>query len=544
MPARGLDGQPARRLEPAEQDILDEGRLPRTADAGHADEAVQGQPDVDPLEIVLGGAAHLEPGGRGIRRAGDAAGADHAFPQQVVRRERAARLAELRGRPEEDHLAAALPGTRAEVEDAVRRAHDPGVVLDHQQRVPGVAQPVQDADHPPDVAGVEPHARLVEDEEGVHERGAQRGRQVDALDLAAGERARLPIERQVAEADVDQVPEAGANLAQQQVRRLVERPGQRERAEEPPAARDREQRQLVQVELLAAESPEQGLRLQPRAVTGLAGAVGAVFREQHPDVHLVGLGLEPREVAAHAVPDILRPLPLAVDHPAALLVGQVAPRHVERDAAPFPEAHEVGLALARDAALPGADRAAAQRERLVRYHQAQVDADRPAEAPAARTRADRRIEGKETRGRVRVVPVAVGAVQVGREASRRPLAPVGQHRDESHLAAADPQRGLEGIDEAAAILRRQRHPVLDNLEQPLPRRPHPRVALTRQVPVDLLAGEIGGDRHRERHETAAGPAPQPDAARPRRAASPAIVSGVSRCTSRPQPPQKRPAARA
>ena len=169
-------------------------------------------------------------------------------------------LPQIRGRAEEDDLAAALPGSRAEVEDAVRRAHDPGVVLDHQQRVPGVAQPVQDADHPPDVAGVEPDARLVEDEEGVHERGAQRRRQVDALDLAAGERARLPVERQVAEADVDEVPEAGADLAQQQVRRLVERPGQRERAEEPLAARDREQRQLVQVEPLVPEAPEQRLR--------------------------------------------------------------------------------------------------------------------------------------------------------------------------------------------------------------------------------------------------------------------------------------------
>ena len=422
VPARGLDRKPARRLEPAVQDVLDEGRLPRTADAGHADEAVEGQPDVDPLEIVLGGAAHLQPGGRGIRRAGDAAGADRAFPQQVVRRERAARLSQIRGRPEEDHLAAALPGSRTEVEDAVRRAHDPGVVLDHQQRVPGVAQPVQDADHPPDVAGVESHARLVEDEERVHERGAQRRRQVDALDLAAGERARLPVERQVAEADVDQVPEAGADLAQQQVRRLVERPGQRERAEETLAARDRQQRQLVQVEPLVAEAPEQGLRPQTRAAAGLAGAVGAVFREQHPDVHLVGLGLEPREVAAHAVPDILRPLPLAVDHPAALLLGQVAPRHVERDAALLAEAREVGLALARDAALPGADRAAAQRERLVRHHEAQVDADRAAEAPAGRAGADRRIEGEEIRRRVRVVPVAVRAVQVRREAPRRALA--------------------------------------------------------------------------------------------------------------------------
>ena len=291
--------------------------------------------------------------------------------------------------------------------------------------------------------------------------------------------------------------------------------------------------------------------MQARAAAGLAGAVGAVFREQHPDVHLVGLGLEPREVAAHAVPDVLRPLPLAVDHPAALLLGQVAPRHVERDAALFAEAREVGLALARDAALPGADRAAAQRERLVRDHEAQVDADRAAEAPAGRAGADRRIEGEEVRRRVRVVPVAVRAVQVRREAPRRALAAVGRHRDERHPAAADPQRGLEGVDEAGAILRRRAHPVLDDLERPLPRRPHPRVALAREVPLDLLAGEVGGNRHRERHEEqrrGARSAPRPregdPSAGPKRPSVPRSISGESRRTSRPHPPQKSRAARA
>ena len=64
-------------------------------------------------------------------------------------------------------------------------------------------------DQPRAVARVQPDRRLVEHVERVHQRRADRGRQVDALELAAGERARLAVERQVAEPDLDQVAERG-----------------------------------------------------------------------------------------------------------------------------------------------------------------------------------------------------------------------------------------------------------------------------------------------------------------------------------------------
>jgi hypothetical protein len=38
--------------------------------------------------------------------------------------------------------------------------------------------------------------------EGFHERRAERGREIDPLHFTAGERARLTIEREIAEADV------------------------------------------------------------------------------------------------------------------------------------------------------------------------------------------------------------------------------------------------------------------------------------------------------------------------------------------------------
>jgi hypothetical protein len=54
---------------------------------------------------------------------------------------------------------------------------------------------------------VQPHRGLVEDEERARERGAERRGERDALRLAARERARLPIEREVAEAHALEVRE-------------------------------------------------------------------------------------------------------------------------------------------------------------------------------------------------------------------------------------------------------------------------------------------------------------------------------------------------
>src|SRR5690606_23399190 len=91
------------------------------------------------------------------------------------------------------------------------------VVLDDEQRVAGIAQLLEHADHAPHVAGVQTDARLVEHEQRVDERRAERGRQVDSLHLAAGQRARLPVQRQVAEADLVQVAEAGEDLVEDEL---------------------------------------------------------------------------------------------------------------------------------------------------------------------------------------------------------------------------------------------------------------------------------------------------------------------------------------
>ena len=112
------------------------------------------------------------------------------------------------GRAVKHNLPAALAGTRPHVDHAVRCQHHRRVVLHHHQRVAGIAQALHRHDDAVHVARVQANAGLIQHEQGVNQRGAERRRQVDALHLAARERAALPVQRQVADTDVAQVLQA------------------------------------------------------------------------------------------------------------------------------------------------------------------------------------------------------------------------------------------------------------------------------------------------------------------------------------------------
>ena len=193
-----------------------------------------------------------------------------------------------------------------------------------------------------------------------------------------------------------------------------------------------------------AQAPQQRVGLEARAVARLARRVRAVPRQQHADVHLVGLGLEPREEALHAVPRArprlapAHPAVVALEHPVALRVAQVAPRHVERDAAlasPYLTRSSWHSLIALG--LPGLDRAVAERLRLVGHDQAVVDADHAPEAAAGLAGAERRVEREQARCGIRVVDVAVGAVQVGREAPHRGVPVLVRHPMHVHPPVPD-----------------------------------------------------------------------------------------------------------
>ena len=119
--------------------------------------------------------------------------------------------------------AARRAGAGAEVDDVVGDRNRLGLVLDDEHRVALVAQPQQQVVHPLDVVRVQADRRLVEDIGDVGERGAEVADHLGALRLAPRQRARRPVEREVAQPDLDERVEGLLQRGEQRRhRRLVE----------------------------------------------------------------------------------------------------------------------------------------------------------------------------------------------------------------------------------------------------------------------------------------------------------------------------------
>jgi hypothetical protein len=95
------------------------------------------------------------------------------------------------------------------------------VVLHHHHGVGARRQLAEDRDQPLGVARVEACGGLVEHVERVGEVRAERVRELDALGLAARERAREPVEREVAQVHAEQEAEPRFQLHE---RRAGDRP--------------------------------------------------------------------------------------------------------------------------------------------------------------------------------------------------------------------------------------------------------------------------------------------------------------------------------
>ena len=98
-------------------------------------------------------------------------------------------------------------------------------MLHHDDGVPLVAQRLQDADEPVRVAGVQPHRRLVEDEERADEPRAERGGEGDPLRLPSRQRGRGAIEGQVVEPHVLEEGQPAVHLVQRPAPRSPPPPG-------------------------------------------------------------------------------------------------------------------------------------------------------------------------------------------------------------------------------------------------------------------------------------------------------------------------------
>lgn len=191
--------------------------LPGAGDAGDDGEHPERDVDVDALQVVRPRAADLQRAGGLAHRLLDggpvvemAAGDGATGPQS------------LDGAFEADG-AARRTGAGAEVDDMVGDRDRLRLVLHDEHRVALVPQPQQQVVHPLDVMRVQADGGLVEDVGDVGERGAEVADHLDALRLAAGQRARRPVEREVAEPDLHERVEGLLQRGEQRRhRRLVE----------------------------------------------------------------------------------------------------------------------------------------------------------------------------------------------------------------------------------------------------------------------------------------------------------------------------------
>ena len=266
----------------------------------------------------------------------------------------------------------------------------------------------------------------------------------------------MAVEREVADADVGQVLQAGTDFVQQQLQGFGvgfglsgrTRHPRTQRIKKAPQLIERHQHQVMQAQprkrlqlftcplnplrhealgrrqhrirlRFCPDTPQQTFGLQARPGTGGAFGVAAVLGQQHPDVHLVSLALQVLKKPPHAIP-VLVPLAVpvgrAVDDPVLLLGRELVPGRIARNACAFCVAHQVVLAFGPGGCLHGLNGSSAQGELVVGDDQAHVHPHHPAKATAGLASPHGRIEGKQRSNRVLVADIALGAMQACGEA--------------------------------------------------------------------------------------------------------------------------------
>ena len=114
----------------------------------------------------------------------------------------------------------------------IGRAHNVGIVLHHENRVPQLAEFFENMDQPPGVTAVQPDRRLIQHVTRAYQSRAKAGGKLDALRFAARERRRQPVECQIVEPHVVQKLEALPDFHQDLVRDRVLFRGQLQRIKE------------------------------------------------------------------------------------------------------------------------------------------------------------------------------------------------------------------------------------------------------------------------------------------------------------------------
>ena len=238
----------------------------------------------------------------------------------------------------------------------------------------------------------------------------------------------MPVQRQVADADITQVLEPRVDFFKQQFERFavgfVCQGGRANPREKITQLVDGQLHQIMQGQprhgfelrprplhadrhearrrrqhrvcgLFRAQTPQQCVGLQACAAATFARRVTAVLGQQHADVHFVRLALQVLKKSLDAEP-VLVPLAVpagrAVDHPGLVLGCELVPGRVTRDACRLGVAHQVVLGLGPGRCLHDLDGTRAQRQFVVGNHQAVIDTDDAAKATAGLAGAHGRVK--------------------------------------------------------------------------------------------------------------------------------------------------------
>src|SRR5439155_9828007 len=273
---------------------------------------------------------------------------------------------------------------------------------------------------------------------------ADLGRESDALALAARQRRRPAVERQIVETDVDEKAEPGMDLLQDGARDLGLRRRKPEALKEASGGTDRERRDLH--DALPAQPNEARLAAEPRPLARGASAVGHQALELLAEPERAGIVLTALELREDAFerPTAGRPVRPSYFHELELLVsralehhllhgrGKVCKRRLETKAVASGERADRRLQVGQGAERTGCERRG-QRLVRVRHDAARIEATLHSEPAAGGARAVRTVEGEEARGKLGIGDPADGAgVSLAEEERARGdsagLARLHQHR--------------------------------------------------------------------------------------------------------------------
>ena len=460
--------------KPLLQDLVDERGLAGAGNARHADEPAEREVHRDILQVVRPRAAHRQH--VTAARAPRFRHGDGAFMTQVLPGQRGFTRHDLFGRARRHDLAAVHAGAGTDVHDVVGGAHRFLVVLDDDQRVAEIAQPLERFQKPCVVALMQPDAGLVEDVQNADESAADLRGETDALAFAAGQRRRPAREREVVQTDVHEEAEPCVELLQDRRGDRLLRGRKRQFAQEiarapdvhiaqvgdvDPADRDRERGGLQALALAvgARDVRHEGLDLRLRVVAR---------RFAVTPLHIRHDALERRHEVTAAEVALVAHLHLflrAVHQHVASRLRDVGVRRVEREAVPLGDRFviHIGKDVAR-AASPArrADRAFVDRQRFVRHDQRRVDLHLLAEAETRRTRAERVVERERARRKLLERDAAVRAGVVLREQEFFAVL----HRDDREVLP-ERERVLERFGEPAFDAVLQNDAVDDRLDRVL-----------------------------------------------------------------------------